>query len=180
MASSDFLSTGSRKSDVIAFKKFFEGFYPSVCIFAGKYLNDADAAQDIAQEAFVEYWKIKEKFTDVRAVKGFIYTVTRNKCLNQLAVRKIREHIPKDEILTDDRFYEFILEEETYCIVHNAIDKLAPQCRKIALLSLDQLKNSEIADQMKISVNTVKTLKKIAYKELRLQLKNYLFNFLFL
>lgn len=161
--------------DIKAFRHFFEGFYPSVCVFAQKYLKDAELAEDISQEAFFEFWVRKDKFTDIKAMKGFIYTVTRNKCLNNIKSRTIRENILKDEISSDDYFYEMVLEEETYSILYKSVNNLAPQSQKIVWLSMEGKKNQEIADQLKISVNTVKTLKKNAYKELRLQLKDHVF-----
>ncbi len=161
--------------DVKAFKLFFEGFYPSVCVFARKYVRETDLSEDFVQEAFIEFWKCKEKFTDIKAAKGFIYTVTRNKCLNELKLRVIRENILKQEVLSDDYFYELILEEETYSIVHKSVNKLASQSRKIVWLSMEGNKNQEIADRLAISINTVKTLKKNAYKELRKHLKDHVF-----
>lgn len=164
-----------KKDDIRAFKIFFEGFYPSICVFARKYLKDAAIAEDLSQEAFIEFWKQREKFTDLKAIKGFIYTVTRNKCLNHIKLRNIQTNILKEEIFSEDYFYESILEEETYRIVHQAINKLAPQSRKIVWLSMEGNKNQEIADHLNISINTVKTLKKNAYKELRNHLKDHIF-----
>jgi len=166
--------------DIKAFKQFFESFYPSVCVFAKKYLNDINLAEDIAQEAFIEFWKQKGNFADLKAMKGFIYTVTRNKCLNHIKIRGIRENILKKEFSLKDNFYELILEEETYRIVHQAVNKLAPQGRRIVWLSLEGIKNFEIAERLNISVNTVKTLKKIAYRELRILLKDNVFALLLL
>jgi len=166
--------------DIKAFKQFFESFYPSVCVFAKKYLNDLNLAEDIAQESFIEFWKHEGDFPDLKAMKGFIYTVTRNKCLNYIKLKGIREDILKKEFSTKENFYELILEEETYRIVHQAVSKLAPQSSKIVLLSLEGNKNQEIAQNLNISVNTVKTLKKNAYKELRILLKDNVFAFLLL
>ena len=165
----------NNKVDIKAFKHFFEGFYPSVCVFAKKYLRDADLAEDLAQEAFIEFWKSREKFTDLKAMKGFIYTVTRNKCFNYIKLRSIRENILKDEFFSDDYFYELIMEEETYSIVHQAVNNLPPQSSRIVWLSMEGNKNQEIADQLNVSINTVKTLKKNAYKTLRTQLNDQLF-----
>ena len=164
-----------RQGDSKALKQFFESFYPSVCIFARKYVRDINIAEDIAQESFVEFWKRREQFADLRALKGFIYTVTRNKCLNQIKLNSIREDILRNQILSDDFFYEMVQEEETYRILHQAINGLAAQSRRIILLSLKGYKISEIADELNISVNTVKTLKKNAYKELRNKLKGHIF-----
>lgn len=158
-----------------AFKKFFEGFFPSVCIFARKYLRDSDLAEDAAQEAFIEFWKRKHQFTDFKAVKGFIYTVARNNCLNQIRIRNLHEEILRKELATEGFFCELIQEEETYRIIYQAVNGLATQSRRIILLSLKGYRNPEIAEKLDVSLNTVKTLKKNAYKELRSRLKDHVF-----
>ena len=175
MNSDQMLAHSLKRNDIKAFREFFESFYPSVCVFAHKYLNEIEVAEDLAQEAFVEYWKRKENFDDLKAIKGFIYTVARNKCLNYIKIKGIRANILNTEFSGNDYFYELILEEETYRIVHQAVDKLAPQTRNIVWLSLEGKKNQEIADHLEVSVNTVKTLKKNAYKDLRIHLKDHAF-----
>ena len=162
------------KIDIPAFRRFFECFFPSVCIFANKYLKDPEVARDFAQEAFVEFWKIRGKFKDIKAIKGFIYTVVRNKCLNYIKTRNIRENILQKEIYSKENFFELILEEETFGFVHQAIGYLAPQSRRIVTLSMEGNTNQEIANILKVSINTVKTLKRNAYKDLRERLKNRL------
>lgn len=164
-----------RKGDSIALKQFFESFYPSVYIFARKYLRDTDIAEDIAQDAFVEFWNRKEQFDDMNAVKGFIYTVTKNKCLNHIKTTNIRQKILRNKLMSDEYFYELVQEEETYRIVHSAVNGLAAKSRNIVLLSMEGYKNKEIAKELDVSVNTVKTLKKNAYKELKEKLKGYVF-----
>lgn len=162
-------------NDLKDFKKFFERFYPSVCLFARKYLNDPQQAEDIAQEAFIEYWAKREDFTDINSAKGYIYTVAKNKCLNHIKQVNTRDFLLKSSTATDECFYELILEEETYNTLYQSVNTLAPQSRNIIWLSLEGKKNQEIADALNISINTVKTLKKNAYKELRIQLKDHLF-----
>lgn len=50
----------------------------------------------------------------------------------------------------------------------DAIDRLPEKCRQIFMIScVDGLKYREIASQMNISENTVKTQIKLAYKKLR-------------
>ena len=164
-----------RLGDSKALKQLFESFYPSVCVFARKYVKDMDVAEDIAQESFIEFWKKREQFADFKALKGFIYTVTRNKCLNQLKLSSIREDILRKQLFSDDFFYEMVQEEETYRTLHQAIHALADQSRRIIVLSLKGYKVAEIAEELNISVNTVKTLKKNAYKELRNKLQNHVF-----
>lgn len=166
------LTAQNIRNNVKTFKIFFEGFYPSVCVFAHQYVKDLALAEDMALEAFTEFWKSMEKFEDLKAIRGFIYTVTRNKCLNSIKQAAHLDHDLKDNLYAEDYFHELMIEEETYRLVHLAVSRLAPQSQRIIRLSLEGEKNQSIADRLNVSINTVKTLKKNAYQDLRNHLKD--------
>ena len=67
-----------------AFKKLFDDYFPILCVFSFHYVEDKEVCKDIVQESFLSYWERKENFDDLLKVKSFLYTVTRNKCLNHL------------------------------------------------------------------------------------------------
>lgn len=73
----------------------------------------------------------------------------------------------------DSFFHDAVVEEETCRILTDAIDKLPDQMRAIMRLAMEGKKNGEIAEYLNVSVETVHTLKKIAYKKLRIYLKDY-------
>ena len=62
-----------------------------------------------------------------------------------------------------------------------AIALLPPRTREIIRLNLEGMNNTEVAEELQISVNTVKDLKKSAYVVLRnLLSKNYFLILIFL
>ncbi len=81
------------------------------------------------------------------------------------------KRIRPEEMEIPDTFNDFLIEDETYRIIHEAVESLPAQESKVIQLALEGLKMQEIADQLKISVNTVKTLKSRAYKHLRKELR---------
>ena len=87
--------------------------------------------------------------------------------------RFVRKYTEEDAIARD-------ITQDTLRILHQAIDTLPPQTRKIILLGLNGKNNNEIAETLNISVNTVKSLKKSAYTSLREQLKDPMLFLLFL
>ena len=109
-------------------------------------------------------------------VKGFLYTTARNLALNHIKHNQIvDEHLrlqEKDSVLF---FRNQIIEEETYQLVHKAVEQLPKQSCKIIQLSLQGYSNQEIADQLNISINSVRTLKQSAYKKLRGILKEHFY-----
>jgi len=45
---------------------------------------------------------------DSKALEGFIYTVTRDKCLNPIKLNSIHEDIPRNQVFSCDFFSEII------------------------------------------------------------------------
>ena len=163
------------KRNAKALKHFFVRFYPSLCVFGKKYIPETDIAEDIAQDSFLVYWESHKQFENIEYLKGFLYQTVKNKCLNHLKLKGLRSEILKYGLDREEYLYEMVLEEETYRIIHKAIENLPPQSRRIIELSMKGYKNPEIADELEISINTVKTLKGNAYKTLRENLKDHVF-----
>ncbi|WP_200976051.1 RNA polymerase sigma factor [Echinicola sp. 20G] len=157
-----------RKGNVEAYRTFFNEFYDSLCLFANKYLQDFDNAEDIVQEVFITVWDYRKDIQSYPSLKSFLYTVTKNKCLNFLKNDAKKNNLINGVELFTEMFYDaHVVEEETYRLLEKGIKELPDQSRKIIELHLDGLKNQEIADELNVSINTVKTLKKNAYKNLR-------------
>lgn len=153
-------------------KFFFDSFYPSVCVYAIKFIKQSDVAEDIAQDAFVQFWKIRDHFTSILKIRAFIYTTVRNACINYLKQKKTREEILAHNPIIEELSYELLVEEETYRLLDTAIQLLPMRTREIIVLALQGHNNPEIAEIMGVSVNTIKTLKKNAYVDLRHMLSN--------
>ena len=70
--------------------------------------------------------------------------------------------------LEDKTLFEyFIIEEEVERILLKTQENLPPKCKRIFILAIQGKNNDEIAKELNISVNTVKTQKKIAYRTLK-------------
>jgi RNA polymerase sigma-70 factor (ECF subfamily) len=157
------------------FQSFFRSYYPSLRLFATNIIFDYSVAEDLVQEAFIRLWEKSEDFNNEYAVKSFLYTTVKNSCLNHLEHKKVkRKHIEitRQQSLDSTEITNLLIEEETHRLIYNAINELPPQCRNVLLLSINGLKNNEIAEELSISANTVKTQKKIAYKQLKIKLKD--------
>lgn len=164
------------------FRNIFDKYYVALCLFADRYMEDKDASADIVQDTFAKLWQIRNDFSYLHQVKAFLYTTVRNKALNELEhSRVISEYTQKIiEKEKEDFFHDAVIEEETYRILTAAIDKLPEQMKAIMRLALEGKKNTEIAEHLNISTETVHTLKKMAYKKLRVYLKEYYYLIVFL
>ncbi len=169
------INTPIRLTTDTEFRSVFDRYYVSLCLFARQYVEDDAIAADIVQECFIKLWQLREDFFYINQVRSFLYTSIRNRALNELQHTKVAgEYIRKTtEKATDHFFHDHVIQEETYRILLDAIHKLPGQTRAIMLLALEGLNNKDIAARLEISPETVHTLKKAAYRKLRVYLKEY-------
>jgi RNA polymerase sigma-70 factor (ECF subfamily) len=160
---------------------FFQEYLEPVTRFAKRYTGNGEVAGDIAQESFIRLYQRWGRFDSPEKAKSFLYTTVRNGCLDYLKhlnieKRYFNEQQPGDNPARglpgdDDEFLHEVTYQETLRVVRAAIQKLSPRGRDIIIYGMNGKNNSEIAETMHISVNTVKTLKKDAYATLRELLK---------
>jgi RNA polymerase sigma-70 factor (family 1) len=166
-----------------AFHFLFDEFYKSLLLFSQKTLMDNHLAEDIVQDSFIKLWVRNENFSSLTAIKAFLYLTVKNSCIDHLRhaqTVELHKQSQKNikEYNEDKGFEHKIIEAETIRLINKAINELAPQCRTIFKLGLNGLKNQEIADELTISINTVKTQKQRALTALRKNLGNDLFLFM--
>jgi len=104
-----------------------------------------------------------------------LYKYVKNRSLNYLRDQKSKKKHDLINLVSEVFFRDNLIEEETYQIVYKALKNLPPQGQNVIELSLDGLKNHEIGKQLKITVNTVKTIKLRAFRSLRSELKCNIF-----
>ncbi|QPH41483.1 RNA polymerase sigma-70 factor [Pedobacter endophyticus] len=168
-----------------AFRFVFELYYRAAVLVAEGILagNEAEA-EDLVQDAFIKLWNHDEAFLEVSSLKSYVYTTVKNACVDKLrrsqVVRKYETHAVHHHQLAESDFTEPLITAETIRIINNAIEALPEQGRNVFKMSLAGLKNHEIAQQLSISVNTVKTHKQRALSNLRISLGDAMFILLLL
>ena len=161
------------QGDIQAFKEVYNNMFKSLCLYAYKILPEEDVVSDAVQEAFIIIWNKREEFNSMTGAKAYLYTVVRNKIISELRVRK--RDAEEKEVSEDIEFDNQITKEETYKLLHEAIASLPGQTQNVINLSMNGHTNQEISEELDVSINTVKTLKKIGYSKLREQLKDNIF-----
>lgn len=157
-----------RENDRTAFEALFKKYYPSFCLVAYRYVEDKDAAKDIAQDVFIKFWDKRNEYEDIPSVKTFLYVLVKNASLNYIRSQKIKDkHLSAIEREGELFFHQVAIPEETFRQLEATIEKLPPQSANIMRLVMQGYSNMEIAEQLGVSVNTVKTLKYNAVKNLR-------------
>ncbi|MFI2744318.1 RNA polymerase sigma-70 factor [Zhouia sp. PK063] len=155
------------------FKALFLAEFAPLCLFANSYLHDQQASKDVVQDVFIKVWEKGVYFSSNSAAKSYLYTAVKNKAIDTLRSTVLR-NTDKETALeklsidnSDDKFYQEVISVETIRLLQKAISSLPQKCAAIINLSLKEYTNEEIATELGISINTVKTQKKIGYKKLK-------------
>ncbi len=141
----------------------FDTYYARLCEFSFRMLKDGELAEDIVQEVFVtlcENPKLLPK--DLNSTRSFLYSCVKNACLNSLRHQSIVDQHkssidPEEE---EKSVVEHIIHAEILGEIHHAISSLPPGCAAVFRKGyLEGLSNTKIAEQLNISINTVKSQK---------------------
>ncbi|WP_417370374.1 RNA polymerase sigma-70 factor [Gelidibacter japonicus] len=153
-----------RKKDEKVFKNLFDSHYEPLVLYANGYLFDIESSQDIVQNIFIYIWEHADTLNIKTSIKGYLYTMTRNKCLNYLKSIKITDNLELLDFnmnLISENVVDSTSQEDkaiAYLQTLKIIDTLPERMQKIVRLKfLHNYKYSEIASELNISINTVKT-----------------------
>lgn len=157
-----------------AFKRLFDETYHELVVSANGYLFDKDSSEDVVQEVFVCLWEKSNKIDINTSLRAYMYAMVRNKCLNRLKAVKITdtsnflEVQSRFSVNTSLEWFEEEEKEVLYRRALNIIENLPSQMRAIVKLRFrENYCYKEIAEELNLSTNTVKTQLKRAKIKLR-------------
>ena len=171
--------------DQTAFEILFRFYYPGLLIFTRQIIFDTAEAENIVQDFFVGLWVNRSKLKSSKSLKGYFFTSVKNKSLNYLKNKKIKERTISElkYMIEDDLLYQpdLFVESKLQNKISKAFKKLPKRTHEIFQLSrIKGFTNNEIAEMLDLSKRTVETQISNALKILRIELKDYLFILLIL
>ena len=169
--------------DGVAFRYLFEHYYPSLCLFAKRFIDDRETREDIVQEVFFRLWDKRKQITVTSSAQNYLLTSVRNLCLNYLRRQEVQQ--PFEESLFDqpddeegDRLIQLRELEEQLA---QALAQLPSEYRLAFELNRMEGKSlEEVAQRMGVSTRTVERYRDKAIALLQTELKEYLPLFLLL
>ncbi len=153
------------------FEQLFRENYSRLCYHAYSFLNDEEAAKDVVNDVFEKVWVNFGRIEHSTSLLPLLYTWVRNSCVSQLRHRQANERfihwaLQKEEGEMPDEGnmeYEFLLER-----LRVSIEKLPDQTKIVfRKCFLEGEKYRKVAEELGISVNTIKTLINRALRSLR-------------
>lgn len=147
----------ARDGDPAAFAAIVRRHQDMVFSLARHALRSRAAAEDLAQEVFLELYRSLARIESAAHVLSWLRRVTSHRCIDELRRLRHRMEQPMDPLpdrgtlpASRELFLEGRLEQ--------LVAALPPQARMVVLLRYqEELAPSEIADALNMPVNTVKS-----------------------
>ena len=152
-----------------AFTAVFDKNYETLCLSAVRFTEDLVEAEDVVQEAFVRFWEMYRDRLTVENARPLLYRMVRNMCVDR--ARAKRWSTVDAEVMADQLVYYFQPESEgdsKIDLLMEAVRNLPEKCQQVLIaICFNEKKYKEVAEEMSVSVNTVKTQLARALKLLR-------------
>jgi len=140
--------------------------------------------EDLLQEVFLKVIENREKYDSSQKFTTWLYTLTRNRCIDYLRTEYHRHHDSLDASLLRDESdgavvldiiksrernqEETIIDKEIQRLLDSGIEELREEFREVFLLrEIEGLTLKEIADITDTNLSTVKSRLRYAYQNLR-------------
>ena len=173
------------EGDQDAFKDLFNRYVTKLYPYILEVIKSPSGADDIIQDCFIRIWLNREKLDTIQNPSSWIFKIVLNECYNVLR-RKLTESkvlgvIEEEHFNRDQYDQQDIQYTQTKRFIAEAIELLTPQRRKIYDLSrVNGLKVGQIAQELDLSVSTVKNTLSAALTSIRehLATKGIVYSFL--
>jgi RNA polymerase sigma-70 factor (ECF subfamily) len=175
----------SGDDDPDAFRLLFERFYAPLCLYAGRFIVDRDAREDLVQDVFAAVWEKRKYILPNTSAGNYLVSCVKNRCLNSLRrqgyLQEYRDLAAAGAPLYDEGQQELYSLQELEELLAGTLAKLPEAYRLAFVMSRFEDKSSaEIAEIMQVSVRTVERYRARATEILRDELKDFLPLLLFL
>ena len=124
------------------FENIYKLYWEKIFRLCMGFVNDYDAAQDLAQETFIIVWQKLDTFRNESGIGTWIFRIASNNCLRQIEKDK---RFPKSELPLHIAEEKPVSLEPKIQLLYKCIAELPETERIIISLELEDIKQTEIA-----------------------------------
>ena len=175
----DILSKRAVVNNEKEFKKLFDTYYPALCLYCKRFIDEIETREDIVQDTFVTLWNKREEIQFDDSAVFFLKACARNSCLNHLNHQSYKQKYV-EEYLEKNPMYDKSVDSlytigELQELLKKTLSQLPEEYKKVYVMSyLEGKTNIEIAEILGVSTKTVERYKSKSVTHLREGLKDYL------
>ncbi|MBO4664299.1 MAG: RNA polymerase sigma-70 factor [Bacteroidaceae bacterium] len=155
--------------DISGYKELYHRYYKALVMHAEGIVGDILMAEDIVENVVVVLWNSNKTFDDIKSFEAYLYRAVHNMAMNELKHSAIVNSYEQNVMTSSHEAMDEYDEEYELQIVKlmEYVDELPERMREVINKSMQGMTAKQIAEHLKISVETVKTHKKRALKMLR-------------
>ncbi|MEO1010276.1 MAG: RNA polymerase sigma-70 factor [Bacteroidota bacterium] len=168
------------QGDEFAFEFMYKLYHNKLLHLSINYLGHKENAQEMVQNVFLKLWQNMDGLTEIENINNYLFTLTKNACLNFLKREKVKaRHLQSRKVAIDTHFLQnstaaLVLENELQRRIEEGIALLPEKCRKVFIKSrFEGLKNEDIAKMLAVSKRTVDNHIAKGIRHMRVYLKEY-------
>ena len=157
----------------------YRHFYKALVAFAIQAVETQESAEEIVQDIFVKTWQKHNTFKSTATLKAYLYNGVRNECISHLRrqqtaqerIRQFEKDYHQLQMGTEESMAGSLPHrEEAIRQLLLAIDSLPPKLRELFLLAIRGKSSEDIAQEMGITLQTVKKQRQRGLERLRKEL----------
>ena len=156
-----------------SFESLFKSHFKDLVGYVCSYVNDEEVSKDIVHDVFLVVLKNEKKLDTSYSLKSYLFTLSKNYALNylkHLRVVAMNEREVVDALQNADE--ELDNYEQRVARLNEKLDELPEKQREVLIKCFVEGRTyKDVADEMGISVNSVKTHISRGLKFLRNELK---------
>ncbi|MFZ4861184.1 RNA polymerase sigma-70 factor [Sphingobacterium sp. Mn56C] len=167
-------------NDIAAFEQLYKLYYKRLYILAFKYMNDESVAEEIVNDVFMKLWKDAGQLTIQQSLSGYLSRCVINRALTLLKNQKLQaaQQTSYWQAGVDAEDADAVdiaaLLEKKLLHLEMAIESLPAQCKKVLIMSkFEKRKQQAIADNLGISIKTVKNHLSLSYAKIRVYFEEH-------
>lgn len=148
-----------KEQDKTVFEALYKQHYRKLYALAYYYLERHEIAEEMVHDVFINIWNKAPQLVIKQSVKSYLYRSVVNASLNFLKKEKTeaQNQDKYSQLVAENSNEEYEDKESLLNRLENVLEMLPPQCKKVMLMSrFEKMKQQDIADQLNISVKTVK------------------------
>jgi len=158
----DKLIAGLKEGDKKVFDDIFSAYYTPLCRYCNRIVYDDEIAEEIVQDLFCKLWIKRDELEIETSLKAYLYRAVLNHSLNHLnhlkTEEKYRQYVGFQLQGSLANPMELLEEQDVQRILSRAMLQMPEKRRLIFEMSRQQeMKYSEIAEKLNISVKTVES-----------------------
>lgn len=155
-----------------AFKQLYQNYYSRVVTFITGIIKRREAAQDLAQDIFVNLWLNRKTLDVSRNLQNYLFVSSRHAAINYLKKELSATSEPIEDmhknISSDITVEDMLFAKEIRLLIEMVVSEMPAQRQRIYRLSREQgMSNEDIANKLGISKRSVENQISLALKEIR-------------